>query len=321
VCFNERMQIFAKKPTSQKADEQIVALKQRAERLAEKRTGADSELSAATTARLSFMLEGNINDAKASSALQSRVDTARSSLAGIDEAIDALNAQIAEAERQAALERDREERNDAANEISREADVIEKLLSPWLEQTQKLATSFETLATVDWDAGAIAKYLSVCAMEISIAAPMTVGQLRHTAVGITDGNVRIPNRNEPPPMPVQPTREPMRKVMPTKPIKWTDPDTLQKRTWHSQVTVDLPESIAARAIALGAAVPVGHDLEKKARGIRKDMLPPDPSRCVDLDKVPVSKTGADAPAAISHSAFEPVDRGKPYVVKIPRQVA
>jgi hypothetical protein len=318
------MQIFAQKTSIQKADDELAKLKQRAERLAEKRAAADSELSAATAARQLLLVEGDLNDAKSAAALAARVHLAETGLSAINDAINVLAAQIAEAERQVAIEREQEARKAAADAISRETDAVAKLLTPWLEQTQKLAAAFETLANVDWDAGAIAKYLAGCRAEISIAAPLTVGALQHIATAIRDGLAKIPNRSAPPPMPKEPAREPMKKIFPLKAIRWRDKETGLERTHPSMLLIDLPESLAKHAIAIGAAVPLGHELEKKARGIRKDSFSPDPAKCVALDDVPDAApkaSGANAQPSQKHSLFEPVDRGKPYMVKIPREVA
>jgi hypothetical protein len=81
----------------QKLESELAALNARSKLLTGKRSAAQSTLDTAVDARQRMLLTGDIEDTKAALALQARVDTATSALAGFDAAITAQTGLITDA--------------------------------------------------------------------------------------------------------------------------------------------------------------------------------------------------------------------------------
>jgi hypothetical protein len=107
-----------------------------------------------------------------------------------------------------------------------------------------------------------------------------------------------------------PPKAPTVRVFSTKPIKWLDQDGKQV-SGGKCCDIDLPVAVAERALACGAVVRLDHPSRVGNLG----RWPGNYSLnvCDDLDA-----TDAAAPQhdPIKHSAFEPIDRGKPFTLKI-----
>ena len=116
-------------------------LQQRAAALTAKRDAAKSELEAATATRQSFLLDGDIEDSKASGKLQTRVDTTQSTLAGLEDALAALLPQIVEVEQQLADEQQRVERQAASAKLDLEVEVVRSELKPWIDNDSRASQS------------------------------------------------------------------------------------------------------------------------------------------------------------------------------------
>ena len=138
-----------------KLQNNLVDLRQRAERLAAKRTAAQAEFDAAQAARQKFMLQGDLDDESSAAKLQARVDSAASALQGFSDAVTALSAQVVDAERTLAEEQQRVARKTASEKLAREIAVIETKLAPWLAGGRELAAPLESLGALRFEAGAI----------------------------------------------------------------------------------------------------------------------------------------------------------------------
>jgi hypothetical protein len=114
-----------------------------------------------------------------------------------------------------------------------------------------------------------------------------------------------------PKVPVPPAKvvpkvpEPLTRVFAVKALRWRDQDS-KERSCGKYVDADLPPLTAKRALAIGAAVPLHHEARKgKGSWPGNYSL----SSCLDLDVV-------EQHDPIVHSAFQPIDRGKPFTLKI-----
>src|SRR5580692_9344214 len=98
------MQIFTRRNPMQKIQSELAALNARSKLLTGKRAAAQSTLDSAVEARQKALLTGDLDDTKATLALQTKVDTSTSALTGFDAAITAQDALIADTEARLATE-------------------------------------------------------------------------------------------------------------------------------------------------------------------------------------------------------------------------
>lgn len=97
-------------------------------------------------------------------------------------------------------------------------------------------------------------------------------------------------------------------------VLWTENG--RYRTQQKFTDASLPPDIAARALKLGAAVPVDiyNETQQRQRGLAKHYLPT-PADCTSLDDV-AAQPEPRATETIQHSAFTVIPRGKPFQVGI-----
>jgi hypothetical protein len=175
----------------QKLQGELDALNARNELLTGKRSAAQSTLDLAVEARQKMLLTGDIEDHKAALALQARVDSAISALAGFDAAITTQGALIADAEAKLAAERQDADRKAASDVLAAQVALIDELLSPWLQASRNLASALEA---IDWrfESTHIGAFVRNAAGEVESAAAMTAGDLRNSIRAIRDGDQAIP---------------------------------------------------------------------------------------------------------------------------------
>src|SRR6478752_3306359 len=101
------MKLPFQKSTMQRLETTIGSLAKRGEQLSAKRVTAHDALGKAIKARPQALLSGDIDDRRGLDKMQGAVDTATSTLAGLDDALAMLEQQKAEAESQLAAERER----------------------------------------------------------------------------------------------------------------------------------------------------------------------------------------------------------------------
>ena len=175
----------------QKIQSELAALNARSKLLIGKRAAAQSTLDSAVEARQKALLTGDLDDTKAALALQTKVDTSTSALAGFDAAIKAQDALIADTEARLAAERLDADRKAASDALAAQVAAIDKLLVPWLEASHDLASAFEA---IDWrfESTQMGGFIRNAAGEIENAAAMTASDLHHSIKAIRDGGQAIP---------------------------------------------------------------------------------------------------------------------------------
>jgi len=305
----------------QKTEAELATLTARRDRNESKRAAAKTELEAAERARLALLTESDADDAKSEAKAQLRVDVARSTLDGFEAALASLNAQIAVAERKLAAERDQAERKSVADKIEANIVAAEKNLDA-IGMLRLFGEAFGELRVLSYDARQIEEMVKEVARQLELAASAAIGDARSQARQIRDGAMRVPDLRPEPIPALPPAPEQKERVFATKPLRWTGRDG-QLCVAPSRFDVDLPPEAARRAVELGAALSVTDDRVKQLRG-SKPFLQPLSKTCVNLD------AGAEAAnpeeheekaSGIHSTAFEPLDRGGPYTVTIPRAVA
>jgi hypothetical protein len=175
----------------QKIQSELAALNARSKLLTGKRTAAQSTLVSAVEARQKALLTGDLDDTKAALALQGKVDSAISALAGLDTAITALAAFITDADAKLAAERLDTERKAASDTLAEQVAIIDKLLVPWLAASRDLASALEA---IHWrfESAQMAGFIRNAAGEVENAAAITAGDLHHSIQAIRDGGQAIP---------------------------------------------------------------------------------------------------------------------------------
>jgi hypothetical protein len=171
--------------------------------------------------------------------------------------------------------------------------------------TRALAVSFELNGLVVFTASSV--------IEVAAAIPVVTEVLRQHAKAVTNNQApaAMPLVPEPPAKPVPaPAKAPTVRVFSTKPIKWLDHDGKQV-SGGKCVDLDLPVAVAERALSSGACV----KLEIPLRTGNLGRWPGNYSlgACYDLDAADAAAPQLDP---VVHTAFTPIDRGKPYVLRV-----
>jgi hypothetical protein len=171
------MALFARRNSVQRLQTDLDRLGARAVLLNIKRDAARSALEDAIAARQVHLLEGDIDDAKAATTLQARVNTAQSELAGFDIAIAESQVRINTAELALTAE---------ARRIKCEADAaalgaviagLEKNFEPWLRATRAIAAGLEEVNGFRYQAAPLAAFYRHIASEGEFALRVVLDDL------------------------------------------------------------------------------------------------------------------------------------------------
>jgi hypothetical protein len=308
--------MFGKASNQKKLDQ----LRQRAVALGRKRDEAKSALEEAAAARQQHHLEGDLEDLKISAKLQAQVDSAASTLRGLEDAVAALLPQVAGAERQLAAEQERAERKVASEKLGQEIAVLESKLHPWLEATRALADLWGK-QTLRFEAGAIGRYLANAAGEVEVAANVTLVDLHGAVKAIGGGREAIPRPAlilvETPALP-----PPTVPCFALRHVAWTDHHGTLRSASANTGNIALPEAAAERGLKSGAVVLMSDPKVKQLARSRAELFVPDPARCELLDDsvIPPSTVKTAKHSAFPlppGETFEPLDRGPAYSMKAP----
>jgi hypothetical protein len=260
------MKLFGKKSTMEKLGTTLAQLQLRAAALADKRAIADAALAAATAARQSHRLEGDLADEKLDAKLQNDVDLCLSKLTGLDADIATLQAKVTETEQQLAAERNAAQRKTAAEKLAHDLDLVEKTLPNCLEAGRRFVSALEELHH-NFEATQMATFLASALSQVEIAAAFTLTELRGTVRGIADGTMLIPAA-KPVSVPVT-TVEPTgtRRLFAMRPIKWKDAEGRQQYGQQFE-DHDLTPAAAANGQRCGAVEALHDPRRKELRGAR-----------------------------------------------------
>ena len=247
------------------------------------------------------------------------LDTAEAAHRGAQDRVITLAAALAETTQQvAALERsvadlaDRKLRAETGAAIDKMADEMEKAGKAFDLGAEELATISQRVADIVLDGHGLQAFSMKVRAEVPAAVEMIAGLLRERARATLAGTAAaaLP-KPETPPAPQAPPPKTER-VFLRQDVKWTDASG-QLRLAPQFSDAELPPAAAGRALKSGAALSLDNPRRKKLYGI-KPPRQPDPSRCQSLDAEPI------VAAPVRHSAFEPMDRGPVYTIKVPREV-
>ena len=327
-----------------KMDKTVASLRARTDALLQMRDAAKVALDAAVAERQAFAVSGDLDGGaetdRAMSKLQKAVDSAASSVAGLDSALDEMSKQLTAAESALTAERDRAARMAASEKIERDLAEIEREIAEFLVAGRTLVGGLEKLGTLVFDTAALAGYVARSLGEIELGGAVCTREISGAIDRIRDGSARIPEDAQQP--------EPVVEVLPPAPTvtvfilrhaRYCDPATGALVRLHRYQDAVLSPRLAEIALRSGAATRLTDPVRKLNAGrwppmnsasaaydldaIDIDAMPPlDPIEAPPAEETaPQPPPNYEPPPPIKHKAFEPLDRGKPYVINVPRKAA
>jgi hypothetical protein len=304
------MALFKKRSPMEKSHKLLTELRSRATALADKRTAAELALTEAMATRQQHMLEGDLADDRSAEKLQAAVDNCSSKLAGLNSALDALQAQIADTEQKIIAERNAIERTAAADKLSQQVDAIEATLPEFMRASSALNDALSAIGYWHFESGQMSSFILNATAQIELASGFSLAELRATVDRIKTGDAPIPR---------EPDREPVAVVEPPRTMtvwllrsaKFRD-HTGTVRHARQYDDVELPLKTAQRALRLGVAALVTDPRRRQMKGARGgDPVNPNAPDIVDLDavdeaKVPDIRTESNPVLAAAN--FRVIDR-------------
>ncbi len=203
-------------------------------------------------------------------------------------------------------------RAETAAAIEKLAQELAQAAAAFDTGSSQLAETCNRIAPIVLDCYGLQAFAMNARAEVPAAVKMITGILKDRARATLDGNAPAtlpkpapdvaPEQMVPPPKIVT--------VFFLRATKWKDSEG-KTRLIPKFSDGELPPAVAARALAVGAAVAVTDERRKKYGS--QSLPPPNEEWCFNLDD-------ATEPSRepVQHSAFEVVDRGKPYALKVAR---
>jgi hypothetical protein len=284
LCHTHHMKILFRKAMTQKIEDNIAALAKRGEQLVVKRAKAQDALDKATKARQDALLSGDLDDQRAIDRLQAAVDTAKSALTGIDDALAVLARQKAEAEAALDTERQRVQRITAADALEKRIAVIEASAAPWPEQSRIYADALAELAHWHFGADEMSKFLQNCMAQMETAANFQLTKLKAMPGLIREGHQAIP-ADKPKLVSVAPVEQPAptMTVFMIRSARYRDHDGHKRFAGQFEDAI-MPVPTAQKAMRLGLAVSTADPLRATHHGARGGDFRPDAADVVDIDE-------------------------------------
>jgi hypothetical protein len=191
--------------------------------------------------------------------------------------------------------------------------AIEEASAATLAAMAVLSAATSRVAFISESAG-LATYALASLEQIPQASEYTIGLLKERArlCIAGEGSAMLPGA-EKPFVPDIPTKLSTTRLFALRAVRWRDG---AGQLVHSgkYKDVDLTASAAANALASGACVQLNHPSRRTHLGQSPAHV--EPHWCTDLDQTDASTESAAE--SVLHSAFEPLDRGKPYALGIAR---
>jgi hypothetical protein len=261
----------------------LAASRKRMALLADKRAAAKAALDAAQAQRQKHLCEGDLDDGKLGEKLQSKVDTASSVLAGLDDAIGALQAQIEVAERELNAEREREERRLAAEKLSRQISDIEGAVPNFLQAARALVDSLMQVGGWHFEAGQMAAFIRGVTGQVETAAGFVTQELLATTERVKTGDAPIPREPEPEPVAVIEPAPPTQTVFMLRSAKYRDHAGKVRHAIQFE-DCEMPVQCAQRALRCSAAVSLADPRRRELHGAKGGRhVDPNAVDIVDLD--------------------------------------
>jgi hypothetical protein len=164
---------------------------------------------------------------------------------------------------------------------------------------------------ITMEANGLVVFTASSRIEVKVATEVVAEELRQHGRAVLNGLAKAEMPKPAPPavkvVPVAP--EPLTRVFATRAVRWRDADGAE-RCSGKFLDIDVTAAQAQRALASGAALPMSDPARKANLGSWPGHV--SINACFDLDK---NQAGPQHDPIV-HSAFQPVDRGKPFTLKI-----
>ena len=208
---------------------------------------------------------------------------------------------------------DKRTRTATAAEVSALADDLMQANESFEIANSDLCSLTEKASRFVHEARALEAYAASSKIEVPQAVGIIGELLREYCKMVLNGSApaTLPAK-ELPFVPEVVTKPPTKHLFALRAISWKENGEL--RTAQKFTDCDLPVEYVKKAIRSRACCEIG-DPMRNPQTINQWGGHPDPSQCFSLDGEPV--TDAAEPHEVTlHTAFTPVDRGKPYMVRV-----
>jgi hypothetical protein len=223
---------------------------------------------------------------------------------------------------------DKKTRNQTAAEVAAMATDLENAAKKFDTAVAELAEIAGRAAMFCPDAHGLAAFATSSRVQVPPATQLTATVMRDYAAAVLrgEGRATLLKPDEAVVMPAPAPKPVTVRLFALKPVKWTDAAGMQ-RFIHKYNDVDLPETAAAIALGKGICAELTDPRRKQLKGLSPGH--PQPSWCADLDDETETTLGEEKSRPVEqqvvHSAFqqqlppgfEPLDRGKGFVIKVP----
>jgi hypothetical protein len=206
---------------------------------------------------------------------------------------------------------DQKTRAATAASVNALADELVEAAAAYDASTAALAEVSQRALIVTMEANGLAVFTASSLIEVAVAVPIVAEHLRLYGRAVTNlqSPAAFPTPAPPPVKPVPVVREQLTQIFTTKAIKWRDQDGKQ-RSCGKCLDCELSPKAAARALAIGAALPMDHPERKKSLGQWPSNY--NLATAIDLDS-DVEPAGP----VVLHSAFEPLPGlPKPFQLRV-----
>jgi hypothetical protein len=279
-------------------------------RLSAKLNEAEQAVIACKTASQAFALSGDdagldVAEATERTALH-RLDTLRAAQAEAGKLLALLETQIAET-----LDKKiRAATVAATNEL---ADELIEAGAAYDASTALLAEVSTRALAVTMEANGLSIFTASSRIEVAAACEVVATCLREHGRSVLNhlAPAAMPKAPEPPAKVVVIEQPPLVRVFAVRPLKWLD-ETGQQRACGKFVDCDLPPQTAKRALASGVVLELSNPARKTSLGSWPGNY--SLAACHDLDAAAAGAPPQHDP--VVHSAFEPIDRGKPFQLRV-----
>src|SRR5258706_872284 len=289
------------------------------DRLAAKLNDAEADVTASKTAVQRAALDG---DDGALDIVETAERAALHRLSTINAAHEAAAKLLALLESQIAELLDKKQRATTSAELLAMAGDLEQANESTTIAMTALADIATRSAVFLFDAKGLQFFATSALTQIPEATSYIAMLLRERARLVLDGTApaTLPEA-EAAFVPTTPVKPVVRRLFSLKPISWTDANG-DLRVAQRWTDIDLPLACADRAIAANACVEM-NDPARSQQTLRQWPGHPNPANCFNLDE-PGTAAKADVvdeqprePDEV-HSAFQPLDRGQPFHMRIAR---